>query len=359
MRSVALMLLVGLGAAGCDAGSRDDEQRNTAPLHVTKVEVFDMNGVTAEIAPNAGATVTAAPNSSIRITFDRFLLPAQSIRQAICVQPIIKPVATIDDCTDPVTFEPTYDPVKLQIDYRLSTPQSATPSGDFMPNSTYQLTMLVGSITDATVPGVHAFDGVPLEEIVDYDFKTGAAPLATDPDPPASQDFCDGGNAPVNVLSKCQSLGCHVESADVGAAMGLQFGTQIALATNPTAQQEVIARTAVDHVAHETMTGEHATVPDDFPLRFGRAMPIVETSNAGNSYVLYKLLVSVDASGAPFVDPAEAERLRESVVVGAPMPLLAVPGTLPGIKSLSIDEIEGLSQWIQAGAPLESCATTP
>ncbi len=351
------MLLVGLGAAGCDAGSRDNEPRNTAPLHVTKVEVFDMNGVTAEIAPNAGATVTAAPNSSIRITFDRFLLPAQSIRQAICVQPIIEPVATIDDCTDPVTFEPTYDPVKMQIDYRLSTPQTGTPSGDFMPNSTYQLTMLAGSITDATVSGVHAFDGQPLDEVVDFTVtsRRAAAPLGDRCGrPPASQNFCDGRTAPVTRFSACKSAGCHIASSDLGAAMGLQFGSAIPLSVNPTAQQEVIARTAVDHVAHETMTGEHATVPDDFPLRFGRAMPIIETNNAGNSYMLYKLLVSVDMNGTPFVDPAEAERLRESVVVGAPMPLIAIAG-LP--KSLTLDQIEALSQWIQAGAPLESCVT--
>jgi hypothetical protein len=80
-------------------------------------------------------------------------------------------------------------------------------------------------------------------------------------------------------------------------------------------------------------------------------MPIIDPGDAGNSYILYKLLAGpayAQSLAAP-PDPKEIERIRTAVVVGMPMPPtngLAIP----------LRGLEDLSAWISQDAPMPACA---
>jgi hypothetical protein len=153
-------------------------------------------------------------------------------------------------------------------------------------------------------------------------------------------------NCPASVLtsfSACAFGGCHfnnVDSAGVvqaGAAMGLDLSTNVG-----------VAMTAINRVALQTQQGEHADEPDRSPVRFGRAMPIIDPNNPGNSYLLYKLAVGKSATGEAAVDPAEIDRLRATLVVGMPMPI--PPGA--GLRDV---DLAAITAWIAQGAPTPAC----
>ncbi len=116
---------------------------------------------------------------------------------------------------------------------------------------------------------------------------------------------------------------------------------------------EGLAITAINRVARQTQQGERGNEPDRNPLRFGRAMPIIDASAAdtaagspGNSYLLYKLAVGRSAIGEAALDEAEIARLRDSVVVGMPMP--------PSSNLRDID-LKAIAEWIAQGAPVPAC----
>ena len=107
----------------------------------------------------------------------------------------------------------------------------------------------------------------------------------------------------------------------------------------------------IGRVANQTQTGGNADEPDTKPRRFGRAMPQIEAGNAGNSYLLYKMLISpiyARSEAAVGIAPGELDRLRASVVVGLPMP----PYDLYAIPDASVD---ALSTWIATGAHTPTC----
>jgi hypothetical protein len=115
-----------------------------------------------------------------------------------------------------------------------------------------------------------------------------------------------------------------------------------------------ILATAIGHTAHGTQAGEHAQDGDGNPARFGRAMPIIDPGDAGNSYLLYKLLAGpayAQSAAAP-PDPKEIERIRTAVVVGMPMP---PTNALPGV-AIPLPGLEDLSAWISQDAPMPACA---
>ena len=129
----------------------------------------------------------------------------------------------------------------------------------------------------------------------------------------------------------------------------------------------------------EPDAGEQATVGDVSPDRFGRAMPLIDPGNPGNSYLLYKLLanplnhrrssrgVLADPEGG-FEEPAlglEIDRLRDSVVVGLPMPATtsADPTSLVNPEDdpfgeASLGTMRLIQAWIANGAVL-SCEEAP
>lgn len=276
--------------------------------------------------------------TSFRVVFDRFLLPTTTFRQSVCLQPVLGLVRAAKDCAHGVALEPAYDPVERQIVYR----QPATSAG-LVPGTRY--TFSVFPPDAGTTNGITAFDGAPLDDAVSRDFTTRAVePAGTVVEPPPSVDYCATLDHDV-FQAACATSGCHVSGAvDHGVTLGAAEGLDLAGAAR-------LRATALGHVAHETQTGEHASAAEASPSRFGRAMPLLDPSRPGNSYLLYKLLAN-PANGAPGSDAAaeqgrldELERLRSSVVVGLPMPP-------PDGRSAPItpQQLQAISDWILAGA---------
>lgn len=248
-------------------------------------------------------------------------------------------VKAAKDCANGVFLDPAYDPVLRQIVYR----QEAKSAG-LAPGQHYTISVFPPP-GDGTTNGIQAFDGAPLDVAKSRTFTTRAVePMGSLPDTPPPVDFC--GDLYIHVLrDTCAANGCHTSAgADdhgihLGAAEGLDLSTPAK-----------IAATAF-HVAHGTQTGEHADDPEISPSSFGRAMPVLDPTHPGNSYLLYKLLASADngAKGATAeLEQArldELARLRATVVVGLPMP----PSDGRG-KELDQAQMQQISAWIAAGA---------
>lgn len=299
----------------------------------------------------AGGDALVVPSASLRLRFDRFLLPASIVRQAFCLRPNVGDVKTFTECAGGVFFEPAYDPVRREVILR-------QPAGERLALDTvYKLTIFAAAIeggctgTDPNSCGVLSFDRVPLEQPVTFLLKTVASDPGDVPDeatPPA--DFC-GPDGVVGSLVGCAYSPCHAPAkGGPGAASGLDFSGLIAGNTYP------LAVTAINRVAHQTQVGERADDPEETPARFGRAMPIIDafdpgvTGSPGNSYLLYKLLTGPSIEGAPDdIRPSDEEiaRLRDSVVVGLPMS--------PDGTKLSPAQLLALSNWIARGAPTPKC----
>lgn len=293
--------------------------------------------------------------SSIRLRFDRFLLPGDAIRQSLCLQPLSDTVQTLQDCTQGVFLEPTYDPVRRMAIYRL-------PAGTTLVADTrYWLTVL--SPTDDSDFGFRAFDGARLEANVVLQFSTTTTNL---PGPPVDPALDEGGRLAVSQELFCSASacvascgmdmlcqdkcpvsgglvlgcgGCHSPIENGGTAMGLDLSSANRISA-------IFGR-----VAHQTQTGGNADEPDSKPRRFGRAMPQIDPGNPGNSYVLYKMLIGpiyLRSSAAAGMAPGEVDRLRASVVPGLPMP----PYDLYAVPEGGVDAI---STWIATGAATPTC----
>ncbi|MEP7126654.1 MAG: hypothetical protein ABJE95_37325 [Byssovorax sp.] len=275
------------------------------------------------------------------MTFDRLLLPTATFRQSACLTSGVNPVKSLKGCANGVFLEPAYDPVRREIIYR----QQATSTG-LIPGTPYTFSVFPPP-GDGSTNGIQAFDGAPLGEARSLTFTTRTPePAGGLVDKPPTVDFC-GDLFPHVLRDTCASGGCHTVAAKedhgviLGAAEGLDFSTPAKILT-----------TAVSHVAHETQTGEHATMAEDSPSLLGRAMPLIDPSRPGNSYVLYKLIANQNngaKGGSPTLEQkrlADIEELRSVVVVGIPMP----PSDGRG-KELKETELEQISDWIAQGAP--------
>ena len=332
-------------------------------------------------------TEGVATTTTLEIKLGRFALPASVTRQAICLQASTAAVQQLDSCNSPgpEALEPRYSVVERSATYH-------QPSGNALaPSTFYRLTIYPP--TDQADYGFRAFDRAPLDRVYVLDFRTApeAAPAHEEPPPTAerycaavhcaqhcrasSQDptaqqaciahscdcldegcFGDGDlTAPDRGIfaASCAFGGCHsggnpaagVPWGGGDAAMGLDLGTP-----------DAIEWTAINRVAHETATGEGATTPEVNPARFGRSMPLVMPASPGNSYLLYKAAAQLlnhppaDTLDTDFL--AELERLRESALLGQPMPL-AMPMVMdvadPDGK-LSWERLKLLEAWIGAGA---------
>jgi hypothetical protein len=306
-------------------------------------------------SPTTGATDLVQTTSSVRLRFDRFLLPEDAIRQSMCLQPSSDAVPTIQECTQGVFLDATYDPVRRTVTYRL--PAMAALVAD----TKYWLTILAP--TDASPFGFRAFDGASLSSNIVLQFTTAKTNAPGGPVDPSLDDaakrtvseelFCTAsacvascgmddvckGRCAVrkSLPSSCGS--CHGPIEIGGSAMGLDLSGANRI-------NAVIGR-----VANQTQTGGNADEPDTKPRRFGRAMPQIEPGNAGNSYLLYKMLIGPiyeRSSAAADIAPGELDRLRASVVVGLPMPpydFFAIPET----------GVDALSTWIATGAQTPAC----
>lgn len=316
-----------------------------------------------------GGSTEVLSTASIILKFDRFLLPSTATRQSVCLwSDLSVDVRTVEDCQNVsgevrVFLEPTYNPVDREVILRRRPDQPR-----LAPGVRYRLAVLAPMGPDDPY-GVRAFDGAPLAQTVQLEFTVAAEdpPGAADELPPAGALFCPpAGGPPVGVVNFLQSCtlgaGCHKTVPGVGdAAMGLDL-----------ANAPLIEATAVGKVAHQTQTGEHADDPDISPRRFGRAMPLIDPLNPGNSYLLYKTLIGPNAVD-PALPPEEAsalraelDRLRATVVVGMPMP----PQTTPSfwmhdppagqmvdpsqiVPRVDGGDMDAITAWIAQGAPTD------
>lgn len=348
--------------AGCDLGSPEYQAIDAPPLHFLDATLIgvDAGGSATKITLSAAKPVTDATElvqstSSVVLRFDRFLLPGDAIRQSICLQPNSDPVKTLQDCTQQVFLEPSYDPVRRTVTYRLPA------TGSLIADTKYWLTILAP--TEASTFGFHAFDGAALDTNTTVQFSTAVTnppggPVDPSLDEAAKQavsnelfcvasacvascgadDTCKG-KCPVAKSLPAGCAGCHGPIEFGGSAMGLDLsaGNRI---------PEIIGR-----VANQTQTGANADEPDTKPRRFGRAMPQIEAGNPGNSYLLYKMLISpmyARSAAAAGIASGEIDRLRASVVVGLPMP----PYEVYALPEASVD---ALSAWISTGAQTPVC----
>jgi hypothetical protein len=338
-----LLVLASLSAlGGCDvSGFSDDPSLVPPAVQVLSVEVataVDAGGLPDGYTPldGRGSVTNALTTSSIKVRFDRFLRPADTFRQSICVQSSLARVTTLAECRRPVFLEPAYDPVHREIIYRQSPDPGET---HLLAGATYQITLFPAY---GEVPGgVRAFDGATLDEAKVYTFSTVPAPEGARVDePPRADVFC---SAVQPALRACAYAGCHLDIAPKGgAAEGLDLSAP-----------ERIAATAVGRVAHETETGAHANSPTKSAPRFGASMPLLDPTFPANSYLVYKLLAS-EASASALPDAASAAeiaRLRDGVVVGMPMP----PTDAPGAAVRDPATLDAIVTWLFEGAPTPAC----
>lgn len=385
--------------AGCDLGAPSPTSPtrglDTPPLRLVSAWVttgYDTTGAPIRTPLARGTVVDGVRQSTtIVLRFDRFLLPANVIRQAICVRPSTDPVGQLTDCGSPGQpfLEPVYSPARRQVVFH------QRPGERLLSDTLYRLT--VYPPLESADYGFRAFDGTPLDEHYQLDFRTASDAVANveEPlpspsrycaaiacvdecrrapdrrdDPEAQQEcidercdcldtacFSDGEllDPQTGVFAaSCAFGGCHAGGSPVtavpwgqgDAAMGLDLSTAAA-----------VQATAIGRAAHQTQTGERAALPETSPARFGRSMPIVAPADPGNSYLLYKLIAQPlnqsRADGPIDADHAAAlSRLRSWVVIGQPMP----PDD--GLLSSAVDPSGGESwerlllfeSWIAHGA---------
>ncbi len=360
--------VVSAGLAGCDVGDAHYQPTDTPLVHVA--DALSTLTLKADGTPEDPQTLAAdgsskvVPSASLRLRFDRFLLPGSISRQAVCLQADTGDVPNYTKCGKGVFLEPTYDPVRREVVLRQKA-GARLALGTF-----YKLTLYKPEIEGDCTPdaptscGIRAFDRAPLEEAYTLTFRTvdvdpGAVPDETAP----AVVFC-GDKGAAAALTGCAYGNCHATTSGnpcvptksnkyPDCAEGLSFYNLLYGNLVDTEQ------TAINRVAHQTQTGESASIPEKTPARFGRAMPIIDAfnpgvaGNPGNSYVMYKILVGTSIDAAPAdIKPSDAEvqRLLDSVVVGMPM-----PPPDPAAAPVDAEQMLNLSNWIQHGAPLSVC----
>lgn len=311
------------------------------------------------IPSSAGGEITkdVALDAPIRLKFDRYLLAETAVRQSLLVTGGSFAADGGAPIAGAVSFQPDYDPLTRVVTYR--------PLGTYQPGTLYTVIVRKPSEDDDGF-GFRAWDGAELERTYTFQFETSFDGAKREP--PAATGLCgvcsptqqtvDVGGKPTTVsaapgrteeqalltLSGCAYAGCHAPSTEApGGVMGLDLSTYAD-----------IERTALSRIAHQSLRGPTAT-PERRAALFGVNMPIIDPGNAGNSYLLYKVLIGPDVystdngaakGSADGLDGSERTSLR-SFVSGAPMPLLDPPRE----SSLPYDEVAALSRWIAAGAP--------
>ena len=214
-------------------------------------------------------TTNVVPTTSIKLRFDRFLLPVSAIRQSICVQSKVAIVITAADCAQPVFFEPSYDPTRREVTYRQTAerrqpppaPEYDLPAHRAAAESARDLRRRDPSVRrrPARRPGNDRLrDGQSAPRCAR---RNRATRRARPSDAISTADvYCTKVGAR---FAGCGGMGCHSASMDannqpLGAAMGLDLlGTA------------GIASTAVNQVAHETVPPSTRRSPTRVPFGSG------------------------------------------------------------------------------------------
>lgn len=321
MRRLGIAAVVALALlGGCDLATESEPAGPAPQVVMARAVAAGMDGERREVRLEAEGSTRIPPNAALTLTFDRYMLPSTVIRQSVCLQPLTDVVQSYEDCAAAVFLEPRYEPTRREVSLALK-------SGQLAKNTTYRLTIFVPTDDGITV-GFRAFDGAALAANVSFELRT------TDEDGPASSTAPpEPSDLACALLAGCAS--CH---AGGSAPMGLDLSSA-----------EAARRTAVGRAAHATQLGEHASVAETSPARFGRAMPIIAAGSAANSYLIYKLLIAEpDGSLGEGIAEGERERLRAAFVPGLPMPP-------PERAGLTGAEITRFGRWIDAGAIYPSC----
>ncbi|WP_437970785.1 hypothetical protein WMF04_16510 [Sorangium sp. So ce260] len=372
------------------------------PVHLIEARAttgLDQNYQPVRTPLDPGGATQVLSTASFVLKFDRFLLPG-AVSGAVgpaslCVSgDLATQVETFADCVNPIALAPTYNPVQREVIFR----QIEGMPG-LVPGTRYALTVL-RPVDEAAPAGIRAFDGAPLDTNVRIEFTVAATnpPQAMPERQPSGDFYCqrdlecvamecqdDPNNPSDPVDPTCSTCvrgaamllytcaGCH---SDANASAGLNLNVA---GLDPTVQQlrynrvEPLYETAIGHAAHQTQMGERAHVGEKTPERFGRAMPLIDPGNPGNSYLLYKLIVGKSA-----IDPSlpadqaeqlreETERLRAAFVMGLPMPpppsepIFRFHPRGPDDESVTmyVDGMDILSAWILDGAEPRDCSVPP
>jgi hypothetical protein len=283
----ALLLLT-----ACDQGHQDDE--NTLGPNITLV------------AANVGNNEPFPADGIIQLTFDRLLLPASITRQSIAVTD-----TTGSPFDSPIII---YDPVGRVVS--IANPNPIIDGGGtqcwLTANQFYNVVIGIPSGT-ADTGGIRAIDGATLASPLQIGFNSGGNPCPPTPPPVTPHaDFC------ADVLpifqARCSAPQCHGSPQDVGSDSplfpnGYSEPAAGLVLDNPAG----VYATAVGRVSNGSNTGPMSTYEPPGAL-FGIDMPLIDpTGNAGNSYLLYKLLL---ADPSPVDDPG----LRQSCALGVNAP---------------------------------------
>ncbi|WP_437746385.1 hypothetical protein WME73_16330 [Sorangium sp. So ce302] len=343
---------------------------------------LDQNYQPVRTALDPAGTTEVLSTASFVLKFDRYLLPSSVSAtvgaESVCVSGDLATVQTYADCVNPIALAPTYNPVQREVIFR----QIEGMPG-LVPGTRYALTVFKPA-DEAALSGIRAFDGASLGGNTRIEFSVAATnPPQAMPERPPSGDFycqrdlecvaemcaddpvcsvCVKGAA--YFLSTC--VGCHFDGS-AAAGLNLNLG-------GPMFNRiDALLDTAIGRTAHQTQMGEKAHMGEASPERFGRAMPLIDPGNPGNSYLLYKILIGQSASDPSLSADAaeklrqETERLQAAFVVGMPMPpppsnpvfwFHPQSPETPDDPDVTpyVDGIDILSAWILNGAAPRDCS---
>jgi hypothetical protein len=360
----------------CDQGHQDDRPATTgSPVHVVNANVG--------LGTPLPTTHADGSPSTIELAFDQLLSPASITRQTFILTDLTAPPNGPNDLTPSLSYDPVARVVSL------------TPLSPLTPNLTYRLTITTPS-GPGDPNGLRSVGGTTLDATSPITLPiTFTAVAGTQPAIAHSVDFCSD-IMPI-FLQKCGTSGCH--SGPLPAeGLGLDSFAAVQLTIKRTAQTANMGTSAYP----PSVPGCGAsTCPP-----FGVDMPIIDpgtsarsSGDPGNSWLLYKLLLALpspcpdidkgnadggdagdDASadaGDGAADDGECEAGTAGVLPGPPTYHLAWQDLTPGARGtlanlvagapmpypadeptgLALQDLETLSFWIAAGAPMFSCPT--
>jgi Bacterial Ig-like domain len=341
-------------------GPRDEAPAHGPPLHV--LATYPANGQGTNAAKDAALDCDSPTpdcpvptNLAIELRFDRFLLPGGGLSAGLSV--------FTGEAANSVPFTADYDLIERVVVFRSAQ--------RLQPNTLY-----TAEIVTSTNParGFWAFDQAPLEEAavpLRFSFSTGSGPVATVAAAEPSTDTCE--TMASGPLFSCTN--CHVTQPGLETVppskyppMGLDLSSTSGF-----------VYTAIEHVAHQTATGNTALNAGlEAPSRFGVQMNVVDPGLPATSYLMYKLLEKPEnfrldgsepscATGyhAPVSDgncqpPSDDElmQMREWFVLGEAMPKnpTLTPGSAASVTSISHASLRRVAAWIGAGA---ACTLPP
>ncbi len=297
------------------------------PPGVSGMPTASVHLVGANIGPNTALPV----NASIELQFDRILQPVSITRQTFSLQgagggTLYTPSVSYDPVSRIVTITPLTDPTQVLV------------SGQ-----SYQLVVNSPS-SPSDVNGLRAFDGATLAAPQTIVIAFNATDAVVEP-APVTIDYCRD-IEPI-FSQKCGYVGsCHLASgASIMPAAGLVLEPP-----------GFVPQTAIDMVAHGANTGPRS-LPAPPSLLFGEDMPIVDgNGNASNSWLLYKVLISVPApepvdagnpTSTPDAGPDAAAALPDGGADAA-APVAGDGGTDAGATDAGADDDAGFD----AGPPV-------